>query len=467
MLETAPIAIPITHAPKVAPGRRDSWFMATPLAIAAVAVGVAIQLGGGTYTPEAMLLVTLAFACCFLAITMPSLRWVERAADSPAIFVLGAGLAVQLALAFGSPVVVYAAADTKIYELHRESLALAAILAGAGLSRKPWLGRARMPLLLALFVHLGITVVKSSPNPHIDVYAWHLEAFRALATFHDPYALTMPNIYGFTGWYAPGLATPASVFVGFPYPPLSLFFAWLGHLAGDYRYAMVAAMTLAAGFMAYAGPGRLGPTIAAVFLFTPRSLFVLEQGWTEPLVVLTLAATVFCARRLPRALAPAFGLLLASKQYAVFLLPLASLFRPRFPTRREHLLFVVQAVLLAAIFTVPMALWSLRPFVNSVIVFQGKQPFRGDALSYLVWSARDGVPRLPLWLNFAAALVALGIALWRAPRTAAGFAASASFVFLAFFSFAKQAFCNYYFMILGSICCALAALLPSTPRMDT
>ena len=41
-----------------------------------------------------------------------------------------------------------------------------------------------------------------------------------------------------------------------------------------------------------------------------------------------------------------------------------------------------------------------------------------------------------------------------------GPAAGGAIVFLAFFSFAKQAFCNYYFMILGVICCAVAAIRP-------
>jgi predicted branched-subunit amino acid permease len=70
---------------------------------------------------------------------------------------------------------------------------------------------------------------------------------------------------------------------------------------------------------------------------------------------------------------------------------------------------------------------------------------------------------LPLWTGFAIAFLALVLAAWRSPRTPAGFAASASIVFFAFFSFAKQAFCNYYFMILGAICCAVAAL-HSPPR---
>lgn len=42
-----------------------------------------------------------------------------------------------------------------------------------------------------------------------------------------------------TQWYAPGLADERRVNVGYPYPPLTLLFGWLGHLVkGDYRYCV-------------------------------------------------------------------------------------------------------------------------------------------------------------------------------------------------------------------------------------
>src|SRR5262249_38396094 len=124
----------------------------------------------------------------------------------------------------------------------------------------------------------------------------------------------------------------------------------------------------------------------------------------------------------------------------------------------RYAVLVAKAGAVAAVVTLPFALWNLRAFVESVILFQGRQPFRPDALSYVAWSARDGIARLPQWASFAMALVALGLSWWRAPRTPAGFAASAALVFLLFFAFAKQAFCNYYFMVLGIACCAVAAL---------
>jgi hypothetical protein len=438
--------------------RPDTWLMATVLAIAAVALGVAVQLNNGTYTPEALMLVTLAFAGCIAAVVAPSASFIERWGDQPAVFILGAGLALQLAMVLTASAGMYLHGGPDVYGPHHIATAIAAVLAGAGLSRRPWLGRARMPLLLGVYFFLGVWMIKMSPSPHIDVVAWHEETFRALSRHENPYALTMPNIYGFTGWYADGLATPTRVLVGFPYPPLSLFLAWLGRLFGDYRYAMLISITLSAIFFAYARSGRLGETIAAIFLFTPRGLFVLEQGWTEPFVVVLMAATVFCACRAPKALPGTFGLFLAIKQYSIFLIPIAGFLLGPGRSWKKYAALITKSGLVAAFLTVPLALWNLRAFVNSVVLFQGKQPFRGDALSYLAWSARDGVPRLPLWTGFAITVVALVLAAWRAPRTPAGFAASASIVFFAFFAFAKQAFCNYYFMILGAICCAVAAL---------
>jgi hypothetical protein len=118
---------------------------------------------------------------------------------------------------------------------------------------------------------------------------------------------------------------------------------------------------------------------------------------------------------------------------------------------------VLWAAGVAAAVTVPFALWDLEGFFRSVVMFQVKQPFRVEALSYMAWTAQDGAPVLPQWLTFAILPVPVALALWRAPRTPAGFAASSALVFILFFAFAKQAFCNYYFLVLGMICTALAA----------
>ena len=81
--------------------------------------------------------------------------------------------------------------------------------------------------------------------------------------------------------------------------------------------------------MALAQGGRVGFAAAALFLLSPRGFYVLEHGWTEPFVVMLLAATVFCACRRPRWTPLMLGLLLFSKQYIFIALPAMLLLAPR------------------------------------------------------------------------------------------------------------------------------------------
>jgi hypothetical protein len=417
-----------------------------------------VQINNGAFTEQALLCITVAIVSGIFAIAPGAVRWVDALGDRPAVTMLGIALLYQFGAMLTSPPGVYLQVTQDQYETFYFGVAGAAILVGAGLSARPWLGKLRFPLLLVIAFILGRWLIKASPFPHIDVYAFHQTAFRALSQRVDPYAIKMPNIYGTTAWYAAGFATPSEVLVGFLYPPLSLLLAWLGSYFGDYRYAMLAAMVLAAAFMGYSRRGRLGAIVAAVFLFTPRGLFVLEQGWTEPFVVLFMAATVFCAIRFPAALPWALGFLFAVKQYCVFFVPISGLLLGKEWSLRNHAVLLMKAGAVALLVTLPFALWNLRGFLESVVFFQGRQPMRTDALSYVAWRVFGGHQPLPGWVSFAAALVATGLSVWRAPRTPAGFAASGSLVLLVFFAFAKQAFCNYYFMIIGCMCCAMAAL---------
>ncbi|HET9450142.1 MAG TPA: hypothetical protein VFO83_04645, partial [Aggregicoccus sp.] len=209
--------------------------------------------------------------------------------------------------------------------------------------------------------------------------------------------------------------------------------------------------------MAYARPGRLGAAVAALYLFTPRGLFVLEQGWTEPLVVLGLAAVVFCACRLPRALPYALGLFLASKQYLVLALPLVLLLlAPPYGWRSAWgLLWRAGATGLAV--SLPLVLWDVGAFWHSVAALQVHQPFRPDSLSYLAWWKSLGHAAPGAGLAFLAVVPATLLALWRAPRSGAGFALGAALVLGCFFAFNKQAFANYYYFVLGALCVAAAA----------
>ena len=51
----------------------------------------------------------------------------------------------------------------------------------------------------------------------------------------------------------------------------------------------------------------------------------------------------------------------------------------------------------------------------------------------------------------------MGLCLWRAPRSPAGFAAATAVTYVTFFALNKQAFCNYYFFVVGALCCGVAS----------
>ena len=77
-------------------------------------------------------------------------------------------------------------------------------------------------------------------------------------------------------------------------------------------------------------------------------------------------------------------------------------------------------------------------------------------LSFLAMLPGDWGPRLSS-VGFLL-LVPLGaLALWRAPRTAFGFAASLGMLLLVFFAFSRQGSANYHFAVIGILCAAVAA----------
>jgi hypothetical protein len=423
------------------------------LALSALCLGAALQEASGFYSPSALVLLTIALGLCLLGVAAPPVRWLSRFGDGPAAVVLGLGLVFQfMQLLTARPGLYLQIPRPEDARPFFWGLGAAAVLSGGLAAERPWLGRAHVPLLLLVYALLGAWVIRSSPSPPIDVYTFQRDGVEQFLRGGNPYAMTFPNPYQGTWMYGQGSIVEGRVDTGFVYPPLSLFLVLPAHLiGGDVRYAQLVAFTLAGACLAYARPGRLGPLAAATLLFSPRSFFVLEQAWTEPLVVLLLAATILACIRAPWLAPLAVGLLFASKQYLLLGLPLLWLLRPFSPRQ----LFAAASV--ALLVTLPLVLWDPGAFFHSAVLFQWRQPLRTDALSYVAGLARDG-SGLPLpGLGFFAFAASAAVALWRCPRTPAGFAAAVALAYFAFFAFNKQAFCNYYFLVLGALCLAIAA----------
>jgi len=456
--------------------------------IAATAIGFAIHQHGGEYTSGAIALITVALVASVVAIIQSKNSSGDRS-DGWINLTIGAALALQLIALF----ILWPVGDDHSqahrnlanHALYRSLLAMAAMCILIGFTDVKWARHWWFPALLFLHLILGFWTVRASPDPHIDVWMFQQEGAKALLTGHNPYdagAVNFPDIYhstlpGKQHVYGDGLVENDRLKFGFPYPPVSLFCSTLGVLLGhDTRYAQAIALTLAGLFIGFARPGRLPKLAAALLMFTPTVWFILGRAWTEPFVVMFLAATLFCAcRKLRWALPVALGLLLASKQYLAFAVPLSFLLIDDFSWRsirswRQWITTLCGAAIVAGIVTLPLAAWNFRAFWFSTVTVQKWAPFRWDALSYLVWAGFhiDSKYTAWSWLAFVMVVPAMLLSLWKARRGPGGFALAMSLVYLVFIAFNKQAFCNYYFFVIGCLCCAIVLIgTPTNAECDS
>ena len=443
----------------------DSPNSAPFLALAAVALGQALQVASGHVHPVAVAWLTLAFVAVAVAVRPgllpPGLppQWHDvRRVDRLALMILAVGLVVQAAQLVTSLPAMYLSVDPVggLVGFRAGVVAATAFALGAALAR----GRSRarlFALFIAAFVLLGAWILRHSPDPRIDVFVIHRGSVEALLRGENPYALTFPVIYPTTVMYGPGQTAGDHLTFGYCYPPLTLLLAVPGHvLAGDYRLGQLAAMALSAVLVATLGGNRLtrvGVLAAAVLVSTPRVYYVLEQGWTDAYVGLFFVALVHAALHRPRLLPVALGLFLGAKQYTFFAIPLAAALL--FPSPGRALRAALPTALVWLAPTLPFVLWDARAYAWGVWLVQFASPFRADALSYLAWlKALSGVT-LPSVIGFAGAAAAVLYGIVRAPRSALGFSSSMALTYLVFYAFNKQAFCNYYFFVLGLIAVAL------------
>jgi hypothetical protein len=427
-------------------------------------VGFAIQMNLGRLDDGAILLLTLGIVLAVVGSARPN--WRAITARNVRI-ALGAALVVQFVLLFFWPPSTAPALQLDANLLpFRIGLVAALLLALFELTDVQPLHRTRLVALFAFWTMAALWVIAITPVPGNDVWWFQQIGSQALLNGTDPYSVQMPNIFGpRSPYYAPETMVGDHLTFGLPYPPLSLLLTLPGYfLFGDVRYALLAAVVLAAALIATLRPGPLARGAALLFLFTPRSFFILAQSWTEPILVLLLVVVVTLSlRRHLLALVPiALGSLLAVKQHLALVLPIAVLLVPPPRTWKRLARGAGVAIGLAAAITLPFLVWDPAGFWRSLVALQVQQPFRSDALSYLAWLRLDN-PANSSVLGFFGIIPPAVLAVSRAARTPAGFAGTVGVVYLFFFAFNKQAFANYYYFVIGALCCAVAATSPPGP----
>jgi hypothetical protein len=428
------------------------------LTLGAVFLGHALQILDGRYDPIALVWLTLALGAATVGITQ--MRAVPRggAVERWICALLGLSIAWQIGSLLSWPPGVHMKDYAHLSPFYW-GIALQAVVIVVGPFGAAWMRRAWFPVFLAIHLALGVWMILQSPSPFIDVVVVTRAAIRAALRWRDPYAITIPNIYGpDTAFYRPEVLSSYRVLIGYPYPPLSLLLAIPGQSwFGDYRYSHLAANVVSATLMGYIQPGLRPKLAGALFLTTPRIFYVLEQGWSEPVAILLFVITVFCLVRRPRAVPWVAGLFLVVKQYLVFAVPLVwrLSWKSTDPQR-----FRMRALTAALALTLPWALRHPLTFVENVVLLQAREPSRIDSLSYISWAARAGWGAGTLVWAVGAAIIGVTVGLVMTPNTAAGFAASVGFFCLLTFAFGSKAFANYYFLVIAAFCCAVAARQP-------
>ncbi len=440
---------------------RDTRQLSLLLTLGCFALGQGVQVANGNLHPASMRWLTVAVIATLVAVAAPTWSFLEHRAETLAVALAGFGTAYELFELISNPPGMYLRVAGPADALPLTGgLIVAGIAAGAGLAKKPWLGWGQLVLLLGAYLVMGRWMLVHSPQPHIDVFYFQRDGVAELMAGRNPFAMQYTDIYGNSPFYGEGMSVNGKLQFGFPYMPLSLLLVLPAQLSlGDYRWMQLFSMAATAFFIATAVPSRLSRALAALYLFTPRSLFVLEQGWTDSVVLMLVAATVWTAIRFPRALPVVLGLAFAVKQTMAVAVPAAWLLLPRpLPPRKELIRFLAITVGVGVVVTLPFFLWDPAAFWHDVVVLQFLQPFRTEAMSYLAWYAQETGTRLPTSLAFLGAAVGAGLGLWRRPATASGFAATLALAFVLFFAFNKQAFCNYYYFTLGVMAVAAASV---------
>ena len=451
---------------------QDRAALALGMTFCALLVELSINVYQGAYHPQALFWLTIAIVSSFSAVSFRL--------GHPAEQLLRRVFPAVLAVAILIPACILLIRTHNDVPISLSVLVLSAL----GFLQFANLGARRIPLLVVTVVGFcvvaAVTILspQRSKDPQIDVFLFQQSAAEALRHGQNPYTTRVPNMYSGNDSavfenphrfgagaiaYGPGVVDKDGwLTYSFPYPPLSLLMVMPAYLlGGDCRFAAIVAMGLSVLLMATARPGRWGALMALLFLVDPKGFFVIDLSWTEPLLVFTFSLAMFCACRWRKGLPWALGLMFATKQYTVIMLPAVFLLMEGPNPLRQLRDLVMKAGLVVAAITLPFFAWNPREFIRNVVQWQFVQPFRTDALSYLVWLYKhNGGHWPPIWTPFLIVIPAILLAIWRCPRSPAGFAAAIAFICLTFFAFNKQAFCNYYYFVIAAACWSVAASWP-------
>ena len=354
------------------------------------------------------------------------------------LFLIGLFFSASIAL---NPRLIYAAPSTPALHLLRSLLWLS--LTAGGTSLLFYLKKNESQatrLLIFAFLAAAATkflVVSASPMPRIDVVTVGMEAMERLRSGINPYREAYPDIYAGRYGYAPRLT----------YPPGYLLLIFPVHLLfGDIRWASVFSEIAAIAVMiCFLRQPLLRWLTAWVWAAFPLSLFIIEQGWVDHLM-LPFAASVLLAftHQRWRTAGILLGILSTIKQYAPAVAFFALIWTWKNHGPKATKKTALWAVLSSLLILLPWLAWDARALYASTVAYLEAVPPRPDALSWFAHFLKQGKTLSPLVVLAGAVVSLIGGVRLSLARPVGSWLVGAATLYLGLFLFAKQAFCNYY-----------------------
>jgi hypothetical protein len=296
-----------------------------------------------------------------------------------------------------------------------------------------------------------------------DVQLFQHDAVAALLRGDNPFSLTFPDIYppaASARFYAEGVSVNGILQFGYPYFPFGLLVIAPFELLADFRIAHAIALVIAAYLISRMGDRYHSTVAAMLFVLASPSIVAARNGWSDPLVLLSIVVVVAVAMRATKGVSVATGFLFSVKQYTVFLVvPSLLLFERPWSLRVIVRHFAIAGAVFL-LFTLPFVVWNPTAFWNSVVELQFIQPFRPDSVALPamipeLWLSLP--PVISIGAPFFAVAAASVAVMIRTPTGGQGFALGVAFVLLVAFLSSKQAFVNYYLVVIGALFAAAAA----------
>lgn len=277
-------------------------------------------------------------------------------------------------------------------------------------------------------------MVWSSPVPYIDVYDYLTKGAQFLLQNLNPYSMTYTKLYpNFTPDY-------------YGYPPGMLYLSLpFVAILKDPRYLFVLSELLVALLILNLIKGKKEQYIYSLsFLNNPISVYMVEQSYTEPLILFLIFFSVWLLIKKRHFLFTfLLGLLLSTKQYLFLLLPLYWHFLREI---KSKFVLLIGGIILALLLTAPFLVWDYGEFMKDVVFLQGQFSPRYEGLSFFSLVFRMGGS-----YNFLISLfiiIPLFLYIYLQDRVdPARFFCLSPFLFLVFFFFNKWSFINYYYLV--------------------